>query len=72
MADLVLNHLLAQGTYSCGEDFVYGGIVRGFDTLDLKECPEAIGQWQQLMAGADSFFSTAFANPAGGPAPPPD
>ena len=55
MADLVLNHLLAQGTYSCGEDFVYGGIVRGFDTLDLKEGPEAIGQWQQLMAGADRF-----------------
>jgi hypothetical protein len=28
MADLVLNHRLAQGTL--------GGIVRGFDTLDLK------------------------------------
>ena len=55
MADLALNHRLAQGTYSCGEDFVYGSIVRVFDTLELKEGPEAIGNWQQLMAGAACF-----------------
>jgi len=47
MADLALNHRLAQG--------MLGGIVRGFDTLDLKEGPEAIGHWQQLLAGADRF-----------------
>jgi len=47
MADLALNHRLAQGTL--------GGIVRGFDIFDLKEGPEAIGNWQQLMAGADRF-----------------
>ena len=47
MADLALNHRLAQGALS--------GIVRGFDTLDLKEGPEAIGHWQQLLAGADRF-----------------
>jgi hypothetical protein len=47
MADLALNQRLAQGPLS--------GIVRGFDILDLKEGPEAIGHWQQLMAGADRF-----------------
>ena len=43
MADLALNHRLAQGTL--------GGIVRGFDTLDFKEGPVVIGHWQQLLAG---------------------
>jgi hypothetical protein len=42
MADLALNHRLAQG--------MLGGIVRGFDTLDFKEGPEVIGHWQQLLA----------------------
>ena len=55
MADLPLNHRLAQGTYSCGEDVVYGGVVRGFDTFDRQERPEAIGHGQQLIAGADCF-----------------
>ena len=47
MADLALNHRLAQGTL--------GGVVRGFDALDFQESPEAIGHWQQLIAGADRF-----------------
>jgi len=47
MTDLALNHRLAQGALS--------SIIRGFDTIDLKEGPEAIGNWQKLMAGADRF-----------------
>jgi hypothetical protein len=47
MADLVLNHRLAQGTL--------GGVVRGFDGFDRQVRPEAIGHGQQLLAGADGF-----------------
>ena len=47
MADLALNHRLAQGTL--------GGVVRGFDALDFQESPETIGHGQQLIAGADRF-----------------
>ena len=47
MAERALNHRLSQGTQS--------DIVGGFDTLELKESPEAMGYWQQLMAGANRF-----------------
>ena len=40
MTDLELNHRLAQGTYSYGEDCVNGSVVRGLDSLDLQECPQ--------------------------------
>ena len=46
MADLALNHRMAQGSYSCGEDCVYGSIVGGFDALDLQELLLATtGEW---------------------------
>jgi len=47
MADLPLNHRLAQGTL--------GGVVGGFDTFDRQERPEAIGHGEQLIAGANHF-----------------
>jgi hypothetical protein len=46
MADLALNHRLAQGTL--------GGVIGGLHSLDLQECPEAFGQLQDLLAGAAS------------------
>jgi len=42
--DLALNHRLAQGTL--------GGVVGGFDRLDLQEGPQPIGHLQELLAGA--------------------
>ena len=47
MADLALNHRLAQGPL--------GDIVGGFDAFDFQESPEAIGHWQKLLASADRF-----------------
>ncbi len=47
MADLALNHRLAQGTL--------GGVVGGFAALDFQESPEAIGHEEQLVAGAYRF-----------------
>jgi len=44
MTDLALNHGLPQSSL--------GGIVGGLDPLDLQEGPEAIGNLEQLLAGA--------------------
>ena len=38
MADLALNHRLAQGALS--------GVIGGLDPLDVQEGPDAIGQLQ--------------------------
>ena len=44
MADLALNHRLAQGTLS--------GVVGGLDSTGLQKGPKAIGQLQDLLTGA--------------------
>ena len=41
--------------YSCGEDFVYGGVVGGLDAFDLQKGPQAVGHLQQQLAGAYRF-----------------
>jgi hypothetical protein len=52
MADLAVNDGLAQGTYSCGEEFVYGGVVGGLDSTGLQEGPQRTCHLQELSAGA--------------------
>ena len=47
MADLALNHRMAQGTL--------GGVVGGFDAIDLQEGPQPISHLEQLPAGANRF-----------------
>jgi hypothetical protein len=47
MADLALNHRLAQGTL--------GGIVGRLDSRGLQEGPKTIGQLQDLLSGAHCF-----------------
>jgi hypothetical protein len=49
-AELALNGRMAQGTYSCGDDLVYGGFVGEFDALDLQEGPQTIIYLEQLPA----------------------
>ena len=39
-SDLALNHRLAQGPYSCGEDFVCSGVVGGFNPGVFQKGPE--------------------------------
>ena len=46
MADLTMNHRLAQGTL--------GSVVGGLDSLNLQESPQPISHLQQLLAGAHS------------------
>ena len=47
MADLALNHRLAQGTFC--------GVVGGLDSTDLQKGPKGIGHLEDLPAGADRF-----------------
>jgi hypothetical protein len=63
MADLALNHQLAQGSL--------GGVVSGLDSLDLQEGPEAIGHFQQLLAGAHRLGPRRSLAALDSPAPPP-
>ena len=42
--------------FFAGSKLVYGGIVGGFNALDLNGSPEAICYWQKLMA-SDARFS---------------
>ena len=50
--DLSLNHRLAQGTYFCGENFVYSSVVGGLYSLILREGPKAQCHLLKLLAGA--------------------
>ena len=53
MADLALNHRLAQGTYSFGDDFVDGGIVVGSISVLTRQVqrPSASRRiWTDLLA----------------------
>jgi hypothetical protein len=61
-SDLALNHRLAQGTL--------GGIVGRLDSLNLQEGPKAIGQLQDLLAGAHRLGPRC-SLAAGSQAPPP-
>ena len=54
--DLEQNYRLEPGTYSCGgEDFVYGAVDGGVDTLDFRKGPQAVGHIQQLLSGGQRF-----------------
>ena len=48
VTDLALNHRLAQGTYSYGEDFVYNSVVGGLDPLVSQEGPQLTCHLQEL------------------------
>lgn len=56
IADFTLNHRLARGKYSYGEDFVYCSIVGGFDSTGLQKGPKAIRQLQELLASVHSVL----------------
>jgi len=47
MANLALNHRLAQGTFC--------GVIGGLDSTDLQKGPKGIGHLEDLPAGADRF-----------------
>ena len=49
MADLALDHRLPQRPYSCREDFVYSGVVGGFDAFYLQEGPQCLLALHQLL-----------------------
>jgi hypothetical protein len=63
ISDLSVNHRWPQCPYSCGEDCIYGGVVGGFDILDLKESPQRFLVFQHLAAGADRFSPWWFFSP---------
>ena len=55
MIDFALDDCSPSGVYSCGDVFVYGGVVDGLDSREFKEGSEHLLLFRQLARRCAPF-----------------